>query len=75
MDKSVVEEYQLYANRRYLTRIACKLHTWAYTLIGVDHEGLFWQCGFCGDRSYFSYAEYYDLEKKLALAKAVFNLG
>lgn len=75
MDKSVVEEYQLYANRKYLTRIACSIHTWAYTLIGVDHEGLYWACGFCGTRHNFSDGEYHDLKKKLELAKAVFKLG
>lgn len=69
----VVEEYQLWADRGYLTKYICRHHNYLKLIVSADHEGIYFLCPLGDYKYYISFGEYQDIEKKLNFAKLLFK--
>jgi hypothetical protein len=69
----VVEDYQRWADRGYLTKLACPRHEDLSCLISVDEKGIYIKCPLCLYKKIIGRAEYEHLEKSVARAKQTFK--
>jgi hypothetical protein len=75
MDPGVIKEHNQWAERGYLTPLACPRHSWSPIVVNIDDLGLFWMCGFCGNRRHISAGEYLELQRKIKMVKELFKNG